>query len=133
MIADKETTYKPTRTLPTISFCLIPFDIGILMTFQRSSNLYRSPYRTDSSCLDIMRIPVSYLRAILFAYFLSKRVRNLSGCQKSACELLNNLLMLIFLLYCEYHRGHIFRSTIDRRGTSSYLNVRGVVSTNLLI
>ena len=50
VIADKETCYKPTRTLPTIWFCLVPYDIGILMTFQRSSNSYRSPYRTDLSC-----------------------------------------------------------------------------------
>ena len=89
VMANKETTCGPKRTLPTISFSLIPHDVGILMTFQQNSNSYRSPYGTDSN-------PVSYLRAILFGYFLSKRVRNSSGCQKSACKLLNNLLILTF-------------------------------------
>ena len=32
--ADKETTCLPKRTLPTISFLSIPYDVGILMTFQ---------------------------------------------------------------------------------------------------
>ena len=54
MIADKEITCELKRTLPTISFCLIPCDIE--MNFQRNSNSYRSPSRTDLSCLDIMRI-----------------------------------------------------------------------------
>ena len=57
MIADKETTCEPERNLPTISFCLIPFDIGILMTFQRSSNSYLFPHGTDLSWLYIIRIP----------------------------------------------------------------------------
>ena len=57
VIADKETTCEPERNLPTISFCLIPYDMGILMTFQRSSNSYLFPYGTDLSCLDIIRIP----------------------------------------------------------------------------
>ena len=33
VIADKETTCEPKRNLPTISFWLILYDIGILMTF----------------------------------------------------------------------------------------------------
>ena len=41
----------------TISFWLIPYDIGILMTFRRNNNSYRSPHRTDLSFLDVMRIP----------------------------------------------------------------------------
>ena len=40
--------------------------------------------------------PVSYLRAILFAYFSSKRVRNLQGCQKTVCKRLKNLLILVY-------------------------------------
>ena len=32
VIADKETTWEFKRTLPTISFCLLPYDVGILMT-----------------------------------------------------------------------------------------------------
>ena len=55
VIVDKETTYKPKRTRPTISSFSIPYDIGILMTFQPNINLYHSPYRADLSCLDIMR------------------------------------------------------------------------------
>ena len=57
VIADKETTSEPEINLPTISFCLIPYDMGILMTFQRSSNSYLFPYGTDLSWLDIIRIP----------------------------------------------------------------------------
>ena len=57
VIADKEATSEPERNLPTISFCLIPYDMGILMTFQRSSNSYLFPYGTDLSWLDIIRIP----------------------------------------------------------------------------
>ena len=57
VIADKETTSEPERNLPTISFCLIPYDMGILMTFQRSSNSYLFPYGTDLSWLDTIRIP----------------------------------------------------------------------------
>ena len=57
VMADKETTCEPERNLSTISFCLIPFDMGILMTFQRSSNSYLFPYGTDLNWLDIIRIP----------------------------------------------------------------------------
>ena len=32
VIADKETTWEFKRTLPTISFCLLPYDVGILIT-----------------------------------------------------------------------------------------------------
>ena len=56
VIADKEITCQPKRTLPTIPFCLILYNVGILMTFQRNSNSYHSPYRIDLSCLDIMKI-----------------------------------------------------------------------------
>ena len=57
VIADKETTCEPKRNLPTISFWLILYDTGILMTFPRNNNSYRSPHRTDLNFLDIMRIP----------------------------------------------------------------------------
>ena len=56
MIADKEITREPKRTLPTISLSLVPYDIGILMTFQRNSNSCRFPSRTDLDCLDMMII-----------------------------------------------------------------------------
>ena len=60
--------------------------------FQRNSNLFRSPlqlFRYNNN-------PVSYSRVMFFACFLSKRVRNLSGWQKSACKLLNNLPIKFF-------------------------------------
>ena len=96
VMANKETTCGPKRTLPTISFSLIPHDVGILMTFQQNSNSYRSPYGTDSSCLDVMSIPSVICGRSSSDIFLSKRVRNSSGCQKSACKLLNNLPILTF-------------------------------------
>ena len=116
-MADKETTCEPKRTLPTISFCLIPCDIGILVTFQRNSNSYLSPYGTVLSCLDTLRIPSvicrrssshifcqnelirmpdECLHAFIPCSFFVKTSKNLSECQKSACALLNNLLILIF-------------------------------------
>ena len=128
VIADKETTCEPERNLPTISFCLIPYDMGILMTFQRSSNSYLFPYGTDLSWLDIIRIPPVICGRSSSHIFFSKRARNLSGCQKSACT-----TEIMILLYCEYHRDHIFRNTIARQATSSYLFVRRVVSTNLFV
>ena len=111
-MADEETTCEPKRTLPTISFCLIPCDIGILMTFQGNSN-----YGTVLSCLDTLRIPSVICRrssshifcqnelirmpdecmhAFIPCSFFVKTSKNLSECQKSACALLNNLLILIF-------------------------------------
>ena len=36
-IANKETTCESKRTLPTISFCLIPYHVGVLITFQPNS------------------------------------------------------------------------------------------------
>ena len=62
---------------------------------QFNSNSYRSPYRTDLSCLDIMRISWVVCGWSSSHIFCQKRVRNLSGCQKTACKLLNNLLILI--------------------------------------
>ena len=98
VIVDKETTYKPKRTRPTISSFSILYDIGILMTFQPNINLYHSPYRTDLSCLDIMRNPWVVCGHSSPIFYVKKWVRNLSWCQKrkSACRLLNNLLILIF-------------------------------------
>ena len=111
-MADEETTCEPKRTLPTISFCLIPCDIGILMTFQGNSN-----YGTVLSCLDTLRIPSVICRrssshifcqnelirmpdecmhAFIPCSFFVKTSKNLSECQESACALLNNLLILIF-------------------------------------
>ena len=43
VIADKEITSEPKITLPTILFCLIAYNVGILMTFQSNSNSYHSP------------------------------------------------------------------------------------------
>ena len=120
VMADKETTCEPERNLSTISFCLIPYDMGILMAFQRSSNSYLFPYGTDLSWLDIIRIPPVICGRSSSHIFFSKRARNLSGCQK-------------IQLYCEYHHDHIFRSTIARQATSSHLFVRRVISTNLLV
>ena len=62
--------------------------------------------------------PVSHLRAILFAYFCHARSLIIPD--------------INFLLSCMYHRVHIFRSTIARRGTPSYLIFR-VISSNLFI
>ena len=57
VMANKETTHKPKRMQPTISSFSILYDIGILMTFQPNINLYCSPYKTNFSCLDIMKMP----------------------------------------------------------------------------
>ena len=54
------------------------------------------PYRTDLSCLDIMRIPWVVCGWSSSHIFCQKRVRNSSGRQKSACKFLNNFLILIF-------------------------------------
>ena len=63
---------------------------------QFNCNSTRSPYRTDLSCLDIMRISWVVCKRSSSHIFCQKRVRNLAGCQKSACKLLSNLLILIF-------------------------------------
>ena len=57
VIASKEINWEPKRTLPTILFFLIPYDIRILLAFQRNRNSCRSSSRTGLSCWDIMRIP----------------------------------------------------------------------------
>ena len=98
VITNKETICKPKRTRPKISFCSIPREFGILILStqqQFNSNSTRSPYRTDLSCLDIMRIPWVICGWSSSHIFCQKRVRNLSWCQKNACKLLNNLLILI--------------------------------------
>ena len=43
VIADKETTCKPKRTPPTISFCLILYDVGILMKFYNAKAIHIVP------------------------------------------------------------------------------------------
>ena len=90
LIAYKEITRRPKRTLPTISFCLVPYDIEILMTFQRNSNSYRSPSRTDQSCSDMMII----LRRSCSYIFV--KTRNELIKMPEGCKLLNDLLILIF-------------------------------------
>ena len=55
MIADKETTCKPKRTRPTISFRLILYDVGIEMKFYNATAIHIVPL-IGLSCLDIMRI-----------------------------------------------------------------------------
>ena len=122
VITNKETTCKPKRTQPKISFCSIPHDVGILRTFQPNSNSTRSPYRTDLSCLDIMRIPWVICGRSSSHIFCQKRVRNSSGCQKSACKLLNNLLILIFC----------FIASITATISSQVLLVRGVSSFDMI-
>ena len=63
------------------------------MKLQRNSNSYRSPYRTDFSYLDIMRIPsVNCGRGSSHIF-----CQNEEGTyQNSACKLLSNLLIIIF-------------------------------------
>ena len=63
---------------------------------QFNSNSCRSPYRSDLSCLDIMRIPWVICGRSSSHIFCQKRVKNSSGCQKTACKFLNNLLILFF-------------------------------------
>ena len=90
MMADKEITCEPERTLPTISFCLIPFDIGILMTFQRNSNSYRCPSRTDLVCLDMMRIPSVIFGRSSSHIFVETRKELIRMSEE--CKLLNILI-----------------------------------------
>ena len=75
--------------------------------------------------------PVSYFRAILFVYFSSKRARNYQVARRVKAPKWSPNFN--FLLSCEYHRDHIFRSTIARQAASSYLIIRRVASTNLFI
>ena len=114
VIADEETTCEPKR----------------IRRFRFRNSIYHIFLfnGTDSSCLDIIRIQSVICGRSSPHIFLSKRVKNLSGWQNSACTPNIN-----FLLYCEYHRDHMFRSTIARQAKSSYLIVRRGFSTDLFI
>ena len=131
VIASKEINWEPKRTLPTMWFFLAPYDIGILLAFQRNSNSYRSSSRTGLSCLDIMRIP-SVICGQSSSYIFCQYEYGTYQDARRVCAAWK-FLSINFLLFYKHHRDHIFRITIARQGTSSYLIVRGVVSTNLFI
>ena len=131
VIASKEINWEPKRTLPTISFFLIPYDIGILLAFQRIRNSCRSSSRTGLSCWDIMRIP-SVNCGQSSPYIFCQYEYGTHQDARRVCAAWQ-YLSTNFLLFYKHHRDHIFRITIARQGTSSYLIVPGVVSTNLFI
>ena len=96
VITNKETTCKPKRTRPKISFCSIQNDVEILIQPNSNSTAIQLvPLIGLTSRLDIMRIPWVVCGWSSSHIFCQKRVRNSSGRQKSACKLLNNLLILI--------------------------------------